>query len=138
MELSEALRVESCHLTKFFFVMDAVDECPESEYIRRKILRELQKLRPNLRPMVTGWPYISNNISLFGDFERSEIRAPDSDIKELIQGQIEIDNSLRKRKDHLARDLPLTCLGFLWPSLASTCRKVDTSGHADSINAATG
>jgi hypothetical protein len=94
-ELSELLQLESRSFSKVFVILDALDECPESNNTRSKILRELQKLQPMMQLMVTGRPVVSNLMSIFTDLTNLEIRALDSDIAKFVAGQVEIDENLR-------------------------------------------
>jgi hypothetical protein len=95
-ELSEILQEEARSLSPFFVVIDALDECPEGGDTRAKVLLELRKLQPQLRIMLTGRTYISDDTLKYQEFNRLEIRASDDDIKRYLEGQIEVKDRLSK------------------------------------------
>lgn len=96
-ELSEQLQIESHKFSTVFIVLDALDECPESQQTRAKVLSILCKLQ-TLRLIVTGRPHIIDMTQTFEEAVRLDIRANDSDIEKYIDGQIEMEKNLKKYK----------------------------------------
>ena len=79
-------------LTKFstvYVVIDALDECPDSNGNRRQFLAQLQDLqaKTDLRLMVTS-RYIPEIIAKFRGALMLEVRAHDEDVRRFVAGQI--------------------------------------------------
>ena len=97
MELSALLQAESHKFSTVFVVLDALDECPEFQQTRAKILSVLRKLQ-TLRLMVTGRPHITDMTQTFEETVQLDIHASDNDIKKYVDGQIEMEKNLKKYK----------------------------------------
>ena len=103
-EYSNLLQTEVRSLSKVFIVIDALDECNEIES-RHALLRELRRLLPTARLLVTSRPHIMDIPEFFENFLLLEIRAHDDDIKAYIveriakhsrlKGCIQNDDALR-------------------------------------------
>lgn len=87
-EASNLLTLETTQISKFFVVLDALDECLEDENARGILLAELKKL-PNLQLMITGRPHVAKALSRFGDLRTLRVVATGKDILRYIQNQIE-------------------------------------------------
>lgn len=88
--LNEIARLRS-QVEKFdqvFFVIDALDECPEHDQNRKSFLAEVRALLPRVSLMVTSRDMPSIE-SMFKHDLRLEIRAQDQDIRNFIQSQME-------------------------------------------------
>lgn len=94
-EISELLLGELHDLSEIFVVLDALDECGGSTS-RKTVLEQVQRFQPKLRLMVTGRPFATAQMSVFGTYETLEIQAIESDVEKLIRGQIESDECLHK------------------------------------------
>lgn len=72
---------------RIFFVIDALDECSETDGTRKELLGELQKLKPAVNILVTSrdLPSIER---LLQDAARIEIRPSDEDIKNYVEDRI--------------------------------------------------
>jgi hypothetical protein len=53
-EYSSLLQTEVRRFPKVFIVIDALDECPESNGTRASFLAEIRKLQPNIHLLVTS------------------------------------------------------------------------------------
>jgi hypothetical protein len=86
-EILEVLNSELAKYSKAFLVADALDECPEENGIRVRMLAALRSLAGNFNLMVT-----SRNLPIIAqDFRGTkciEIRAKDEDIKKYITSRI--------------------------------------------------
>ena len=87
-EIARLLRSQVEKFDEVFIVIDALDECPEQDQIRKFFLAELRALVPKVSLMVTSrdMPSIEN---MFKHDIRLEIRAQDQDIRAFIKSQIE-------------------------------------------------
>ena len=91
-------------LSKVFVIIDALDECQETDGTRKSLLSEIKKLRlePNLHLLITARPHVDTTITYyFHDRVSLEIRASDEDIKNYLQDRIEEENKL---KSHVNKD----------------------------------
>jgi hypothetical protein len=86
-EFLEVLNSVLAKYSKAFIVADALDECPEENGIRARMLSALRSLAGNVNLMVTSrnLPTIAQD---FQETESIEIRATDEDIKKYIAGRI--------------------------------------------------
>ena len=89
-ELSTLFKRESRSFLRIFVVIDALDECLDTDCTRHKLLSELQHLQPKLRLLITSRPHIN----LQDDF-RLDIRAHDTDIERYLVRRIEMMNKLQ-------------------------------------------
>jgi arsenate reductase-like glutaredoxin family protein len=104
-ELSEILRTEAKNISTMFLVVDAMDECPEREQIRAKVLCELRMLLPTLRLLITLRPHVVPHVaSKFPEAIHLQIRAADHDIQKYVDAQIKLERNLQK---HVSRDIDL-------------------------------
>jgi hypothetical protein len=96
-DMSRLLLSESSHFSKLFVVIDAIDECSDSKTLT-KLLKELNKLRPILRLMVTGrW-----NIRIDSVYPKStllSIKANEEDIRTLLDTRINEAETLKSYLD---------------------------------------
>ncbi|KAH0543788.1 hypothetical protein FGG08_001970 [Glutinoglossum americanum] len=93
-EYSRLLQSEVRGFSKVFIIVDALDECPESNGTRNSFLTEIRKLL-NIRLLVTS-RYIS---AIQREFEKTasvEIRASDGDIRRYLEGRIEREYRLER------------------------------------------
>jgi hypothetical protein len=88
-ELSPLLRIESCRVSAFFIVFDALDEFDDTQDARASILAELRQI-PNVRAMITVRPHVqSTAVSIDNDVARLPVRASNSDIRTYLDSRIE-------------------------------------------------
>lgn len=98
-EISRTLKSELRGLERVFVVLDALDECNESNGCRRSLLAELRSL-PGVNLMVTSRPHVvlEDPIGIIG---RVDIRARDDDVSRFVDGRISRDDRLAKHvKEH--------------------------------------
>jgi hypothetical protein len=93
-ECSKLLQSEVRQLSKVFIILDALDECSESNGTRDSFLAEIQKL-PDIHLLITS-RYILSIERVFGGAARVEIRASDEDIKRYLKGRIETEGRLAR------------------------------------------
>lgn len=92
-DLTRILEIETRKLTNIFIVLDALDECPEKEDTRTKVLNALRSLH-GLRLMVTGRPHISSVMAKLGEISQLEIHASDEDVGMYIEKRITSNENL--------------------------------------------
>jgi hypothetical protein len=90
-EITQALQAEIRGLSKLFVVVDALDECSQSDDKRDQFVDELQKLTI-AQVLVTSRPHISE---YFDDVSSLEILATDDDIKVYIKERISKQKRLK-------------------------------------------
>jgi hypothetical protein len=91
-EWSKLLQSEVRRLSKVFIIIDALDECPESNGTRDSFLIEIRKLQPSIHLLVT-----SRHIPTISDFEnaaRVDVRASDKDVRRYLKDRIERERRL--------------------------------------------
>jgi hypothetical protein len=133
-ELSALLRTESCQVSTFYVVLDALDEFDQNA--RASILVELHQI-PNMRVMITGRTHVESTVlSSLNDVSTLLIQASNGDIRTYLNARVEMagylgealraDRNLRAtvidalvtRADGmykiLLRDLNLILVGSLW------------------------
>jgi NACHT domain len=91
-EWSQLLQSEVHHLSKVFVIVDALDECSESNGTRDSFLTEIRKL-PNMHLLVTS----RHILTIEREFEKAasvEIRASDEDVKRYLQDRIKKERRL--------------------------------------------
>jgi hypothetical protein len=91
-EITQALQSEIRSYSKTFIVVDALDECSDSE-IWKGLLKELRSLYGNINLMITSryLPAIEREFDRGGMFSKSirlEIRATDRDVRKYLEGQM--------------------------------------------------
>jgi hypothetical protein len=99
-EFTKALETEIKTYAKVFIVVDALDECPESNSSRVNLLRALQSLTGPVNLMVTSrdLPSIEQH---FPDARHLHIRATDEDVTTFIQSQLVYYPDLIKLRDSI-------------------------------------
>jgi hypothetical protein len=85
---SKLLESEVRRLSKVFIVIDALDECPESNGTRDNFLAEIRKLQPITHLLVTS-RHIPTIEREFEKAARVEIRASDEDVRRYLERRIE-------------------------------------------------
>jgi len=106
-EYSKILRSLVASFSYVYIVVDALDECNESDGTRSKLIRELQRSPAHLHLLCTS--------RHFGDIEKSftgasrlEIRASDTDVETYLLARISDESSLTEfceRDKTLERDI---------------------------------
>jgi hypothetical protein len=104
-DISQLLLSESNHFSKLFVVIDAIDECSNSKTLT-KLLRELSKLRPILRLLVTGRWNIRID-SVYPKYTLLGIKANEEDIRIYLDSRINEADTL---KSYLDDDLNQTVI----------------------------
>ncbi|KAH0543124.1 hypothetical protein FGG08_002550 [Glutinoglossum americanum] len=94
-EWFKLLQSEAHHLSKVFIVIDALDECPESNGTRDGFLTEIQKL-PNIHLLVTS-RHIPSIERVFGKAARMEVQASNGDVRRYLECRIMRDHRLVRR-----------------------------------------
>jgi len=94
-EATAALQSELKDFRKFYIVLDALDE--SNEVTRAQVLKELKKLEPKLRLLVTGRPYANDVECLFKTHQTLPICTQDRDVEKFIQCQIELPGNLQRK-----------------------------------------
>jgi ankyrin repeat domain-containing protein 50 len=87
------LQFEVRRPSKVFIVIDAIDECPESNGIRDSFLAEIRKLQPTIRLLITS-RHIQTIEREFEKAARVEIRASDEDVRRYLERRIESEGRL--------------------------------------------
>jgi ankyrin repeat domain-containing protein 50 len=98
-ELSKLLQskvrylLEVRRLSKVFIVIDALDECPESNRTRQSFLAEIRKLQSTVHLLITSRhiPAIERE---FEKAARVEICASGKDVRRYLEGRIESEDRL--------------------------------------------
>jgi len=102
-EYSNLLQSEVHGFSKVFIVIDALDECRESNGTRMSFITEILKLQPSIHLFVTS----RHIVTIESEFEKAvhvEIRASDKDVKGYLKGRIEREHRLVR---HVRRDRDL-------------------------------
>ena len=101
-ELSKLLQLEVRRFSKVFILIDALDECPQSNGVRMSFLKEIQKLAPSIHLLVTS----RHSSVIEREFEKAghlEIRASDEDVRRYLECRIKMEHQLiRLVKTHPA------------------------------------
>ena len=98
--------------SNIFIVVDALDECSETDGNRENFMTELLKLPPKTRLLVTSRHIASIESKIKGD-SFVEIRADDDDVKSFLQNYISQHRELAaliKRRDCLEDKIVNTVL----------------------------
>jgi hypothetical protein len=88
MEYSQLIQLECKTLSTIFVVIDALDECKENSGSRDHLLRELNKLQPKLRLLVTSRPHIIDVAEHFPEAAQLSIHAKEEDIRKYLNRKI--------------------------------------------------
>ena len=90
-ELSKLLQLEVRRISKVFIIVDALDECPESNRTRKSFLAEIRKLQPTVHLLITSRhiPAIERE---FETAAKIEIRASDEDVRKRLESRIESED----------------------------------------------
>jgi hypothetical protein len=104
-EISRILQSEITKYSKVFVVLDALDECSESDRTRELFLTQIRRLVPNISLLVTSRD-IANIEREFHEAARLEIRASDEDIRSYLKSRIEGQSQLAPyiKKDATLQD----------------------------------
>ena len=97
-EFLTLLQDEAQNFTKFFVVLDALDECPEKYQdrdCRDKLLTVIHELGPGLRLLVTGRSHIKNVTEVFPDATVIKIRGTEEDIRKYVNSRIDMERNLK-------------------------------------------
>jgi hypothetical protein len=92
-ELSKLLQSEVRRISKVFIVIDALDECPESNRTRESFLSEIRKLQPTIHLLITS----RHILAIEREFEHAaqvEICASSEDVKKYLKYRIESEGRL--------------------------------------------
>ena len=92
-EIARLLCLQVEKFDKVFMVFDALDECPEVDKIREKLLSRVRGLRPIANLMITSRPLLSIE-SIFKNDLRLEIRAQEQDVERFIESQMDQEPNL--------------------------------------------
>jgi hypothetical protein len=87
-EWSKLLQSEIRHFSKVFILVDAMDECSESNNIRENFLSEVQKLQPRVQLFVMSW----HSATIKYEFEKAtclEIYTSGDDVRRYLECWIE-------------------------------------------------
>jgi len=80
-------------ISKVFIVIDALDECPESNRTRESLLAEIRKLQPTIHLLITS----RHILAIKREFEQAaqvEICASSEDVKKYLKYRIESEGRL--------------------------------------------
>jgi hypothetical protein len=102
-EVSRVLQSEITKYSKVFVVLDALDECSESDGTRQLFLTEIRKLMPNISLLVTS-RHIANIELEFQKAACLEISANDEDVRSYLKSRIEGQPQLAR---HIEKDTTL-------------------------------
>lgn len=88
-EVCDLLELEASRYSKVLIVLDALDECSDTDGMRRVILSEIRTLQSE-RPvnLAATARLIPTIIQDFKDATRLDIKASEADVRKYIQGQI--------------------------------------------------
>jgi hypothetical protein len=106
-EVFEALSSVIEAYKEVFFIVDALDECPEE--VRWGLVEKLQSFQPKVRLMITS-RYLDSIAEELADFARFEIKANKADIELFIDYQIRKNRNLRRiveKSPTLRRDMKI-------------------------------
>ena len=93
-DYTDLLQSEARGFSKVFIVIDALDECSESNGTRDSFLTEIRKLQPNVNLLVTS-RHISTIEREFEKQARVEIRASDDDARRYLESRVERERRLQ-------------------------------------------
>jgi len=97
-ELLSVLRSETARFSKAFVVVDALDECPEGDGTRGRLLAALRTLTSSVNLLITSRDLASIAADFHGT-KRLDIHASDDDVRRYIQGRIPQESRLAKHVD---------------------------------------
>ena len=94
-DISKLLHSEIKHFSKMYIVIDALDECPESDRTRDVLLSEILNLPSNAYLLVTSRP--NNSIeNILREAECLEISAHDDDVRRHVVARVAMETLLNK------------------------------------------
>jgi hypothetical protein len=93
-EYSRLLQTHIRGLTRVFIIIDALDECPESDGTREAFLAEVRQLVPTACLLVTS-RHIATIENEFRGQARLEVRASDGDMRSYIEARIQKEKRLK-------------------------------------------
>ena len=112
-EIARLLCLQVEKFEKVFIVIDALDECPEADKTREKLLSRVRGLIPIANLMVTSRPLLSIESTFKNDL-RLEIRAQEQDVKRFIESQMDQERNLvalLEGRDVVRSDITTTIMG---------------------------
>jgi hypothetical protein len=92
-EFSNLLQSQLHKFSKTFVIIDALDECSESN--RESLITEILKLQPGIHLLVTS-RHIAEIECLFENAARLEILAKDEDVRRYLEGRIAREGRLKR------------------------------------------
>ena len=103
-EFIQALEAEIEMYTKVYIIVDALDECPEVNGTRVKLLKALRSLAGSVNLMVTSRDLTSIEQQLL-DAPRLRIRADDGDMTKYIESQLDYHPHLAKIRANITKKI---------------------------------
>ena len=94
-ELVSITKSEIKSYSKVFIVVDALDECPEDNGVRQRMLTELRSLAANVNLMFTS-RYLTAIEQEFHGANRLDIQAHHDDVREYVRGRISHEHRLAR------------------------------------------
>ncbi|KAJ9353099.1 hypothetical protein DTO280E4_7527 [Paecilomyces variotii] len=96
-ELTELLISVANYYSRVYLVIDALDECPDSDGTRSTFISHLLKLQKNCNVnLLATSRFIPDITARFGHFPSVEVRASDADVALYTEGRIHEFNCVRK------------------------------------------
>jgi hypothetical protein len=92
-EISRLLHSQVQKFDTVFIVIDALDECPEADQVRKHFVAGVRSLLPDVQVMVTS-RHSASIESTFKQATRLEVRAHKVDVQTFIESQMEIRTEL--------------------------------------------
>lgn len=119
--ISLVLRTVAGDYSKLFIIVDALDECPNSNDCRNRFLSEIQQLRHKLAVNIfaTSRP----NTDIASRFEGStfiEIRAREEDIREYLNGNMHLLPDFIRNDVELKKEIETTIVNSVQGMLVNT------------------
>ncbi|KAH0556173.1 hypothetical protein GP486_005895 [Trichoglossum hirsutum] len=94
-EWSNLLQLEVCKFSKVFILIDALDECSESNGTRARFIAEIRKLLPSVHLLLSS-RHSSTIEHEFKWVATLEIRASDKDVRRYLECQIKMEYQLMR------------------------------------------
>ena len=102
-EMSSVLQTVAASFSKIYFVVDALDECRETEGTRTTFIQEIYKLPDTLHLLCTSRPLVDIE-KIFGNHPHLEIHASADDIQTYLRSRI---RQFPRLKNHVLVDIAL-------------------------------